>query len=59
MTIISKNKSLAKLPSDPKLNRGLQATQLKCTNLKKHSLIVIGAALLGMVLTGCMTIGGI
>ena len=59
MTIISETKSMDKLPSNPKLSGALQTSQMKHINLIKPCLIVLGTALLGTVLTGCMTLGGI
>ena len=58
MKIISLAKAQNELPKAAKFSSGIVGLRLKSLNVKRCCSLVMGAALVGSALTGCVTLGG-
>ena len=58
MKIISLAKPQNELPKAAKFSSVIVGLRLKSLNVKRCCSLVMGAALAGSVLTGCVTLGG-
>ena len=58
MKIISLAKSQNELPKAAKLSSVIVGLRMRNCNFKRCCSLVMGAALVGSVLTGCVTLGG-
>ena len=58
MKIISLAKEQNELPKAAKLSSVIVGLRLNSFNIKRWCSIVMGAALVGSALTGCVTLGG-